>query len=140
MSHVSHIQLKIYDLDAIKRACTRLGFQFVTNQKTYAWYGRVVHPERYPLPEGITEDMLGKCDHAIRIPHARYEIGVLKQGKTYMLLCDVWDTKLKQAIGEHGGLLKQAYGVELIKEAVRKKRYAYHEKQVNSGIEITVTL
>lgn len=57
-----------------------------------------------------------------------------------MLLCDFWDTKLKRAIGENGGLLKQAYGVEVIKEAVRKKRYSYNEKQVNSGIELTITL
>jgi len=140
MSHVSHIQLKIFDLSAIKRACTRMGFQFVENQKTYEWYGTLVEPEKYPLPEGITQDQLGHCDHAIKIPGARYEIGVLKRNGSYMLLCDYWDTKLKRAIGENGGLLKQAYGVEVIKEAARKKRFSYSEKQVNSGIEITITL
>ena len=34
MSHVSHIQLKIFDLSAVKRACERLGFKFMENQKT----------------------------------------------------------------------------------------------------------
>ena len=140
MSHVSHIELKIYDLSAIKRACQRLGFQFVENQKTYEWYGRLVQPDLYPLPDGLTENDLGKCDHAIKIPDAKYEIGVLKRNNSYMLLCDFWDTKLKRAIGENGGLLKQAYGVEVIKEAVRKKGYCYSEKQVNSGIELTITL
>lgn len=140
MSHVSHIQLKIFDLSAIRRACQRLGFTFMENQKTYEWYGRLVQPERYPLPEGITEADLGRCDHAIKIPGARYEIGVVKRNGSYMLLCDYWDNKLKQAVGENGGLLKQAYGVEVIKEAVRKKRYSYSEKQVNSGIELTITL
>ena len=140
MSHVSHIQLKIFDLSAIKRACTRMGFQFVENQKTYEWYGSLVEPDKYPLPDGITQDQLGQCDHAIKIPDARYEIGVLKRNGSYMLLCDYWDTKLKRAIGENGGLLKQAYGVEVIREAARKKRFAYTEKQVNSGIEITITL
>lgn len=50
MSHVSHIQLKIYDLSAIKRACSRMGFRFMENQKTYIWYGKLVEPEKYPLP------------------------------------------------------------------------------------------
>ena len=59
MSHVSHIQLKIFDLSAVKRACERLGFKFMENQKTYEWYGRLVHPELYPLPEGIAEADLG---------------------------------------------------------------------------------
>lgn len=140
MSHVSHIQLKIFDLGALKAACQRLGFEFVPDQKTYTWYGRLVEPDKYPLPDGITEADLGKCDHAIRIPNARYEIGVVKRNGNYMLLCDYWDTKLKRAIGENGGLLKQAYGVECIKSAVRKKAYAYQEKQVNSGIEITITM
>lgn len=140
MSHVSHIQLKIYDLSAIKRACNRMGFQFMENRKTYIWYGKLVEPEKYPLPLGITEAELGHCDHAIKIPGAKYEIGIVKRNNSYMLLCDFWDTKLKNAIGENGGLLKQAYGVEVIKEAVRKKHYSYNEKQVNSGIELTITL
>ncbi|MBQ3058802.1 MAG: DUF1257 domain-containing protein [Desulfovibrio sp.] len=140
MSHVSHIQLMIFDLAAIRRACSRMGLEFVENQKTYAWYGTLVEPDKYPLPEGITTEQLGHCDHAIKIPGARYEIGVLKHNGSYMLVCDFWDSSLKRAIGENGGLLKQAYGVEVIKEAARKKRFSYSEKQVNSGIEITITL
>lgn len=140
MSHVSHIELKIYDLSAIKRACARMGFLFMENQTTYTWYGRLVEPEKYPLPPGITVDQLGHCDHAIKIPAARYEIGILRRDGSYMLLCDFWDSRLKKAIGENGGLLKQAYGVEVIKAAVRKKCYSYSEKQVNSGIELTITL
>lgn len=140
MSHVSHIQLKIFDLAALKSACKRLGFEFVENQKTYEWYGRLVEPDKYPLPEGLTENDLGKCDHAIKIPNARYEIGVIKRNNNYMLLCDYWDTKLKRAVGEDAGLLKQAYGVEVIKAAVRKRCYSYKEQQVNSGIELTITL
>lgn len=140
MSHVSHIQLKIYDLAALKAACVRMGFQFVEGQSTYEWYGRLVEPDKYPLPEGLTENDLGKCTHAIKIPNARYEVGVLKNGNSYMLLADFWDNKLKRAIGDNGGLLKQAYGVELIKAAVKKKCYSYQEKQVNSGIELTITL
>ena len=85
MSHVSHIQLKIYDLSAIKRACSRMGFQFMENQKTYTWYGKLVEPEKYPLPLGITEEELGHCDHAIKIPDARYEIGIVKRNNSYML-------------------------------------------------------
>ena len=87
MSHVSKIELEIQSLEDLKLACKRLGFIFQENQQTYKWYGRSVGD--YPLPEGITVDALGHCDHAIT-PECAYEIGVVKRGSKYILLWDSW--------------------------------------------------
>ncbi len=64
----------------------RMGFGIRGGQKTYQWYSRWVGDS--PLPEGITEKELGKCDHAIHLPGAVYEIGIVRKGKSDILLYD----------------------------------------------------
>ncbi len=140
MSHVSTIEMEINDLSALIKACQSMGFEFMENQKTYIWYGKLVTPDLYPLPEGMTENDLGKCDHAIRILGAKYEIGIIKRSNKYMLLADFWDRSLKRAIGEDGGLLKQAYAVERIKREAKLKRYRINQTQINKGIRLTLTV
>jgi len=139
MSHVSRIEVEINDLASLKRACQRLGFQFREGQKTYVWYGRLVQPDLYPLPEGMTQDDLGKCHHAIAIPGAQYELGLVKRGNSYMLLADFWDTRLKNAVGENGGKLKQAYAVERTMAEARKRNYRVIEQKTDTGIRLTLS-
>lgn len=140
MSHVSRIDLEITDLHILKKACQRLGFQFMEHQHTYAWYGRVVEPDKYPLPEGLTLADLGTCDHAIKVPTARYEIGIKQLGRQYHLLLDYWDSRLEQAVGPHGGKLKQAYAIEQTISAARKKNYRVVEAITNAGVRLTLQL
>ena len=126
MSHIAKIKLQIKDLNLLKRACERLDLRFVENQKTYTWYGRVVHPEDLKIHTDITEEQLGKCDHAIQVPTLGYEIGVIRRGDEYILLFDDWDQGLRKAVGHHGELLKQAYTAEV-------------EKKVDNTLKITLT-
>ncbi len=128
MSHVSAIELEIKDLDALKAVCDRLGFTFVEGQTSYKWWGHWVGD--YPLPQGFTKEDLGKCSHAIRVPGATYEIGVVnKNGKT-TLLWDFYHTGgLETKIGKGGGKLKQAYAVEAAKRAAKKAGYRVQEKR-----------
>ena len=139
MSHVSKIEIEINDLSCLKQACQRLGFEFRENQRSYNWYGRLVQPDKYPLPEGITQQDLGKCHHAIHIPNASYEIGIVQQGTKYLLLADFWDTSLKNAIGEGGGKLKQAYAVVKTIAEARRRNYCVIEKQTASGIRLILS-
>ncbi|WP_243361619.1 DUF1257 domain-containing protein [Fundidesulfovibrio terrae] len=139
MSHVSKIEIEINDLASLKMACQRLGLEFREGQRTYVWYGRLVKPESTPLPEGITEKDLGKCHHAIHIPNASYEIGVIQQGMKYLLLADYWDSRLKNAIGENGGKLKQAYAVEKTILEARRKNYRVVEQTIASGIRLVLS-
>lgn len=127
MSHVSTIELEIKDLEALKAACQRLGYEFRAGQTTYRWYGRFVGD--YPLPAGYKVEDLGRCTHAIRVPGADYEIGVVtRDGKTTLL----WDFfrpgGLEAVIGQGGAKLKQVYAAEATKRAARKAGYMVTEK------------
>jgi hypothetical protein len=88
-SHVAEIDLEVRDLDALERACHRLGLEFRWGQKSYRWWG--THVGDYPLPAGFTVDDLGKCSHAIAIPNnsQAYEVGVVQKADgSYGLLWD----------------------------------------------------
>jgi len=139
VSHVSTIEIEITDLHCLKMACQRLGLEFRENQRSYVWYGRLVSPDKYPLPEGITQQDLGKCHHAIHIPNANYEIGIVQQGTKFLLLADFWDTSLKNAIGDGGGKLKQAYGAERTIQEARRRNYRVIEKKTASGIRLILS-
>jgi len=122
MSHISKIELEVNDLRTLNRACRRLGLQLVKGQKTFKWFSRKA----------------GDCDHAIRVPEAEYEIGITGADGIYQLECDYYDRRIGQAIGENGGLLKQAYAVEKTKAEARRKGYMAIEKQTDTGIRLHV--
>ena len=139
MSHIAKIEIEIRDLEALKEACKRLGFNFKTNQKYYAWYGIKVGNDL--LPEGLTENDLGKCTHAIQIPSASFEIGVVEKDNSYQLMWDSWiHGGLQKAIGKDAGILKQAYAVESVKREARKKGYRLTEKKMKHGIRLSMSV
>ena len=61
MSHISKIELEVKDIQVLISACKRLGLELLKGQKTFKWYGKEAG-----------------CDHAVRVPGADYEIGVVK--------------------------------------------------------------
>jgi hypothetical protein len=93
MSHIVSIQCELKSLEAIHNACQRLGWTLKQGQRTYRWFGRWM--DDTPLPEQLLNEaeikqlptlhpqrrqellnnILGRCDHAIQIPGASYEIG-----------------------------------------------------------------
>ena len=138
MSHMTQIELEIKDLQALKNACAKLGFQFVEGQTTYKWYGRFMGD--YPLPEGIRKEDLGKCDHAIVVPGAGYEVGVVKKEDKYILLWDFYKAGgLANALGQNGKLLKIMYSTEKVKLAAKRKHYKIIETRTKTG-EVVLTL
>lgn len=132
MSHITKIDIEVTDLTALKAACRRLGFTFVEGQKTYRWYGRPVG--NAPLPEGLSIEDLGRCDHAIGVPGAEYEIGVRAEKGGYRLLWDSYERGgLEQKVGKGAGLLRQAYGIEKAKLEARRKGYSVYESRKADG-------
>ncbi len=138
MSHISKIEVRIDSMEDLKAACKRLGFEFRQNQTTYKWYGKWVGDS--PLPEGVTEEDLGKCHHAIHVPGCKFEIGIFSVNNHFMLLWDDWYTGgLKKKIGKHAGLLIQAYSVAKIKREAIRKSYRITEKKTTQGIRLVLT-
>lgn len=113
MSHITEIETEVHDLDSLAQACTTLGLELVRGQTTYKWYGRSVGDT--PLPKGFTEQDLGKCEHAIRIPgdNRAYEIGVARarNGEGYTLLWDSWrgGFGMEAKVGDNAQNLTQQY-------------------------------
>jgi len=120
MSHVVSIKCKIKDLAALKKACPELGLVFKENQTHYKWWGYSVGD--YPLPQGYTENDLGKCEHAIGLKsNMGYEIGVCKSKTTageYELVFDFFNQQaLMTAVGgQKCEKLVQTYQVEVAKK------------------------
>ena len=139
MSHIARIELEIKSLEDLKAACTRLGLKFLENEQSYKWFGRWVGDE--PLPNGVEEKDLGKCDHCIHVPGAQYQIGVVKKDEKYRLLWDSWKAGgLEEVLGKNAGLLKQAYAVETIKRDSRVKGLRLREQKQEKTIRITLTV
>lgn len=141
LSHISKVNLEILDLDCLEKAVKNLGGILIRNKKNFEWYGRFVGDS--PMPEGLTVDDLGKCDHAIKFPNARYEVGVVKnkKGKGYYLQFDYYHSGgLDKIIGQTGGRLKQNYTKEVTMKAAKVKGYKVTEKEENGKIKLRVLI
>ena len=123
MSHISQIELEVTDLESLDRACRHIGLTLNRNQLTFKWY-----------------DGNGQCDHAIRIPGASYEIGLIKKDGKYQLQTDFWDDKISEVIGENGGLLKQRYAVEQTRTQAIRKGYRVIERQIDNTVRLHVRM
>lgn len=140
MSHVTSIDIIITDLHALRSAITELGAQWVEGKRTYEWFGRSVGD--YPVPAGMAVDELGKCDHVIRLPGCKYEIGVVRKGSGYTLAYDFWGpgSKLNQHFGDELARIKQLYAVEKAAMAARAKGYMVTRRgAANGAIKLVVT-
>ena len=141
MSHVAVIKAEIKSLKSIKSACKRLGLTFIENQKTYKWYGN--HVGDYPIPEGMSINDMGKCIHAIKIPNAKYEVGIIKDPmnkKNYKLVWDFWDSNLPKYLGKDAWRLTQAYEIEHAKYTAKLQGKIVKEKVMNDRVRLVIQM
>lgn len=154
MSHISTIKTVFRNLEDVEAAAKRLGGTLVRDQKKYRWFGEYV--DDTPLDRGQFDSdaeyslvlsmpreqrkahmtkRLGKCDHAIRFPHATYEVGVRKaKDGTFKLSYDYYgEGGLFPHMGQNGGRFSQAYAVEAAKRAARIKGYSAKETVRSDG-------
>lgn len=135
MSHMAKIEAEVTDLEVAAAAAKRLGGELVKGQTTYKWFGRWVGDSK--MPEGLTVDDLGKCQHAIRFPNCEYEVGLVPAkgaGNKWNVVWDYWRSGgLNAVIGKEGGLFRQAYAIEAAKKAARIKGFTCTEKSAANG-------
>ncbi len=123
MSHLSKIELEIHDLASLQEACKTLKINFRETQKTFKWYSGV-----------------GQCDHAIHVPGAVYEVGIIKNKDTYELQWDdYYCGGLTDKLGKNAGKLKQAYAVAKIIKEARHKKYHVRQQAVDNGIQLVLS-
>ena len=136
--HVASIKLQVKSMDALKLACQRLGLEFCEGQTTYAWFGRSVGD--YQLPEGFTEEDLGQSAHAIKVPGASYEIGLVFRDGAWRLMWDSWQTGgLEAALGVDCNKLRQAYGLAAaVLEAQRQGLTCWEEQLTDGAIKLHI--
>ena len=145
MSHVATVELHVTDLESLKGACQQLGLEFVEGQQTFKWYG--THVGDYPLPQGFTQEDMGRCQHAIRLPDnsRAYEVGVVprRDGKPgYLLMYDFWQGGhgLEAAIGQGAKTLKQHYAAQVAVRQVSKQGFRVAQTVTETGaIRLTCT-
>ena len=123
MSHLATIQLEVTDLDSLSKACQQIGLTLIQGKTTFKWFNGD-----------------GECQHAIEVPGASYEIGIVLEDKGYVLQTDFFDKGIEAAIGKNGGLLKQRYAVERTRSEAKRKGYRIIEKQTDNGIRLHVRM
>jgi hypothetical protein len=122
MSHISKIEVDIKDLATLSRACQALGLT-LTEENQFRYYNGYA-----------------PCDHVIRIPDARYEVGVVRKETGYTLQWDDWHSGgLTQALGPEAGRLKQAYAVERVRTEARRRGMRVQQKAAGSTIQLVLS-
>jgi len=123
MSHIAKIELEVTDLESLSKACSHLGLNLVMGKTSFKWFNGD-----------------GKCQHAIKVPGASYEIGLVLNNDRFELQTDFFDKGIEGAIGKNGGLLKQRYAVERTRSEAIQKGYRVIEKQNDNGIRLYVRM
>lgn len=115
MSHITAGTMKILDLDALKAAGDRLGFEFMEGQQNYRWYEYWVGD--YPNNTGRDVADFGKCQHALKIKgnDMAYEIGIVPalDGQGFELLYDFYDGSIERLAGVGLEFLHNEYMAEV---------------------------
>lgn len=139
MSHLVTIATQLRDLAASRAACKRMGWELLEGQKTFEWYGRYVGDyrafEKQLTDLGIKTEDYGKCDHAIKVPGAEYEIGLVQKGDQLVPLWDAYKPGGLQDITNENGMggFLQAYAIEKAKLEARRKGYSVTERTLPNG-------
>jgi hypothetical protein len=153
MSHVFTINHKILNLEAVEAACKRLGWTLKRGQTSYRWFGQWMGDS--PIPEHLftsdelatikdmthnarsafLSDFLGRCEHAIEVPGARYEIGLLAHCGTYVPVWDNWQSGGLQGITPENGMAGfiQAYILEAARLQAQAEGRVYQEEVLQDG-------
>lgn len=152
MSHITDVQLRIDDLDALEEACQQLGLELQRNKTNYAWWG-AFQDDSNAYGEHRPSEM-GTCDHAIKIQgdaprngsSGPWEVGVVraKDGDGYKLFFDTYGSagrRLTEKVGHQANALRREYAAaKATKEA--KAKLARHgwtvrrEDLPNHGIKL----
>lgn len=136
MSHVTAIKTKFADLETLAAAAKRLGGHLNIGQQKYEWYGRYVGDSQLPQHlRGQSNEQLGRCDHAIKFPGAKYEVGVVETPDGLELRWDYWGPGGLLPIlgGENAYKLVQAYALSAAQAEMEAQGLTCQEEVLADG-------
>lgn len=156
--HVVSIDVKLTDLEAIRRAVKRMGWTFNEDQTTYNWNDYWVDDS--PVPRNLFETeeeykavvamsyegrcsvmnaKLGHCTHALKVPGANYEIGLIQRGNEYIPIFDWVHYGGLKALNQNGmnGFV-QAYTIEKAKLDAQRRGYSVSENWQGNTCKLKV--
>jgi hypothetical protein len=146
MSHVATCSVEIRDLEAFAKACEMLGMEFKEGQKTYEWYGQWVndyHGADAAYNQGMKTADYGKCEHAVKVPGCKYEIGLVKNptGTGFRLIWDFYGhgQRITQAIGKAGEKITDCYGARVAASLYQRQGYRVQVQQKAGKIVVKAT-
>lgn len=141
MSHVVSVNVVITDLAALEAACKELSLQFMRDQKKHAWWGQWANDYSASnaayIQSGIKPEDYGKCEHAIKVPGSKYEIGVYKnpKGKGFILAYDNYSTGhvISEKLGVGLEKLKQLYAANVATMKAKANGWMVNRKWLPNG-------
>lgn len=145
MSHVAGVEVIVRDLDALKAAAERLGFEFMEGQTTHRWYGRFLNDwrsSRAAANKGFDPKKFGTCDHALRLKSnpGGYEVGVTARpdGDGYNLVYDSFGPghQLEAAAGEDLVRLRNEVAAEVATRSLSRRGFMV--RRTDEGQRITL--
>jgi hypothetical protein len=152
MSHVAVVDVVVKDLDALAKACQKLGLELRIGQKTFNWYGKWVgdyNGNNAAFNHGIKPEDYGKCDHAISIPGKpdAYEIGLVDDGAGgFKLVYDFWNGGygIEKLAGKDCSKVVESYTEEVTKNECKAiaetEGYFYSENYDEATGEMVIEL
>lgn len=148
MSHVAAVECIVKDLEALKVAADKLGFEFRENQTTHRWYGRFMNDwssDRAAVNKGRDPKKFGTCTHALRLksnPNG-YEVGVVAQddGESYDLVYDTYGSgrQLEQAAGVDLVHLRNEVAAEISTRTLQKRGWRVARQDEGQVIRLTAS-
>jgi hypothetical protein len=145
MSHVVQIDsVPIIDIPALRAAVEELGGKLV-DKKTYNWFG--MHVGDYPMPKGMTQDDLGKCEMVAQFPFVNYECGFRKTEDGLVPIFDFYGSggahdgqMLQKKIGDGAGKLMQLYSKHALMNACTAQGYMIESMDTDQDGNLQVSI
>ena len=141
MSHITHVELQVTSLEALKSACATLGLTFHEGQKQYNCYmsrsGEANYKRNYP---DEWERRPQNVEHVISVPGTWAQIAVNKRESGYTLHFDEWDPNLQRQedsitsrLGKGLEKVKQMYAVSMAKIQARVRGWNVASTTLKNG-------
>jgi hypothetical protein len=120
MSHFTTVNAEIKDLEAMRAAVARMGFELKENVECRYFSGSPVKELVIKLP--------GKYDAALE----------KQKDGTFRLSADFWGGHVAEYIGEEGKKLMQAYAAEKAKIEARKRGFSVTERTEGNDLLLSI--